>query len=338
MRLIDADALIRILEEWKQNPNNDDSAMDLVNHFQGIIRIAPTIEPSGEWMGEYTEEEAKKDFPNINSMSDLISREVYEDKVEYYETKIEYLEGELEKHQLSEETSTNTQTDLISRGEWIGEYTDEEAKKDFPNINSMGDLISREDAIKALDKLSEELEKEVEDAKENPQKYTDKFVEQTEWEVVGIAHAYHEIYDLPSATSQNLAKPNKTCEDDLISRAEARTTLQRYYYSLPKPTEDYDKGHLDGVGTAINILDIEVPSVSAEEYLKTIPTVYLLEALGVETVEELMDEPKRGEWEMCEDADGEYGVCSVCGSDADFSHYGKPYSYCPNCGAYMGKG
>ena len=57
---------------------------------------------------------------------------------------------------------------------------------------------------------------------------------------------------------------------DLISRAEARTTLQRYYYSLPKPTEDYDKGHLYGVGTAINILDIEVPSVSAE--------------------------PKRGEW------------------------------------------
>ena len=23
-------------------------------------------EPSGEWMGEYTEEEARKDFPNIN--------------------------------------------------------------------------------------------------------------------------------------------------------------------------------------------------------------------------------------------------------------------------------
>ena len=47
-------------------------------------------------------------------------------------------------------------------------------------------------------------------------------------------------------------------------------------------------------------------------------------------------EPKRGEWEMCEDTDGEYGVCSVCGNDADFSHYGKPYRYCPNCGAYMG--
>ena len=42
-----------------------------------------------------------------------------------------------------------------------------------------------------------------------------------------------------------------------------------------------------------------------------------------------------GEWELCKDIDGEYGVCSVCGNDADFSHYGKPYHYCPNCGARM---
>ena len=43
----------------------------------------------------------------------------------------------------------------------------------------------------------------------------------------------------------------------------------------------------------------------------------------------------RGEWELCEDADGEYGVCSVCGTDADFSHYGLAYPFCPNCGASM---
>lgn len=45
MRPIDADALIAELEAWKQNPNNDESSVDLVNHFQGIIRTAPTIEP-----------------------------------------------------------------------------------------------------------------------------------------------------------------------------------------------------------------------------------------------------------------------------------------------------
>ena len=42
-----------------------------------------------------------------------------------------------------------------------------------------------------------------------------------------------------------------------------------------------------------------------------------------------------GEWELCKDIDGKYGICSVCGNDADFSHYGKPYTYCPNCGAKM---
>ena len=43
-RYIDADALIADLEEWKQNPNNDDSSMDLVNHFQGIVRTEPHID------------------------------------------------------------------------------------------------------------------------------------------------------------------------------------------------------------------------------------------------------------------------------------------------------
>ena len=42
-----------------------------------------------------------------------------------------------------------------------------------------------------------------------------------------------------------------------------------------------------------------------------------------------------GEWEVCKDDDGIYGVCSICGRDADFSHYGIPYKFCPNCGAKM---
>lgn len=36
-----------------------------------------------------------------------------------------------------------------------------------------------------------------------------------------IAELQREIESLPSATSQNLTKPNKSCEDDLISRADA---------------------------------------------------------------------------------------------------------------------
>ena len=47
--------------------------------------------------------------------------------------------------------------------------------------------------------------------------------------------------------------------------------------------------------------------------------------------------PKTGHWEMCEDADGIYGVCDICCTDADFTHYGVAYPYCPNCGAKMVK-
>ena len=64
-----------------------------------------------------------------------------------------------------------------------------------------------------------------------------------------------------------------------------------------------------------------VHGYEVEQWLDTIPSVDI-------------DRPQ-GEWEMQEDADGLYGICSVCGQDADFSHYYKAYNYCPNCGAKM---
>ena len=42
--LISRANLIAQLEEWKKNPNNDDSAVDLVNHFIGIIKAQPSAE------------------------------------------------------------------------------------------------------------------------------------------------------------------------------------------------------------------------------------------------------------------------------------------------------
>ena len=70
-----------------------------------------------------------------------------------------------------------------------------------------------------------------------------------------------------------------------------------------------------------------VPHINYDKWMETVDMA--IEALSA-------DRPS-GEWEFCKDEDGVYGICSVCGNDADFSHYGKPYAYCPSCGAYMGE-
>lgn len=57
------------------------------------------------------------------------------------------------------------------------------------------------------------------------------------------------------------------------------------------------------------------------------------EALDL-AIKALEDRPQ-GKWELCKDTDGEYGICSNCSKDTDFSYYGKAYNYCPNCGAKM---
>ena len=51
-----------------------------------------------------------------------------------------------------------------------------------------------------------------------------------------------------------------------------------------------DELHFCGEDRAIGIVD-SAPTIEPREYLKTIPTVYLLEALGVGSVDELMGEP-----------------------------------------------
>lgn len=42
-----------------------------------------------------------------------------------------------------------------------------------------------------------------------------------------------------------------------------------------------------------------------------------------------------GTWDINEDDEGIYGICSECCCDTDFSHTGEPYPYCPYCGTPM---
>ena len=86
---------------------------------------------------------------------------------------------------------------------------------------------------------------------------------------------------------------------------------------------------------AVHLLDDGTLEITVEDYTKVKRVLVEDENnWGNLFYEDGADRPQ-GEWEMQEDADGLYGVCSVCGQDADFSHYYKAYKYCPNCGARM---
>jgi len=61
--------------------------------------------------------------------------------------------------------------------------------------------------------------------------------------------------------------------------------------------------------------DTYADKVYSAERIKNIPTV----------------EPKKGEWMLMSDCDGEY--CSLCGREGYSGMY-----YCPNCGARMTEG
>ena len=71
-------------------------------------------------------------------------------------------------------------------------------------------------------------------------------------------------------------------------------------------------------------------SVNRAEYMKNLWKYYV-------PFKDFQDDirRKRGKWEIYTDEDGIYGLCSECGIDTDFSHYGEAYAYCPHCGAPM---
>ena len=72
-RYIDADKLIADLEKWKRNPNNDDSSMDLVNHFQGIIQAEPTADViPRDYYEAVVEELCRKHTEEIASMPSVV--------------------------------------------------------------------------------------------------------------------------------------------------------------------------------------------------------------------------------------------------------------------------
>ena len=118
-----------------------------------------------------------------------------------------------------------------------------------PDVVYRGSTIVKTRILKESE-LCERLEEEVQDAKENPQNYTDKFVEQTEMEVVGIAHAYHEVYDIPSA---------ELPKGDLISRADVlKYPIRLDHYDEENGSREF----VYGVESVIEYVE-SLPAVSA---------------------------------------------------------------------------
>jgi len=109
------------------------------------------------------------------------------------------------------------------------------------------------------------------------------------------------------------ALEQEPCEDS-ISRAEAQTEIEMNASRYAISKERGGMGQVEWSDQLIKVSD-------AVDIIRHLPPA--------------QPKPKTGHWEMCEDADGIYGVCDICGTDADFTHYGKAYPYCPNCGAKM---
>ena len=114
--------------------------------------------------------------------------------------------------------------------------------------------------------------------------------------------------------------------------------LQRLYLGNEKFTAD-----IEAIGIAIDALNKQpCEDCISRKAVKEQMIKYGFKAPDMTVTEFVEDclpsvtpKPKTGHWEMCEDADGIYGVCDICGIDADFSHKGEAYPYCPNCGAKM---
>ena len=73
-------------------------------------------------------------------------------------------------------------------------------ERDTEQEHPTGDLISRQAVTEKLESLAKCMENEIEDAKKNPEDYTKNFIIGMEAQVAGVAHAAHEIIDMPSAT------------------------------------------------------------------------------------------------------------------------------------------
>ena len=225
-----------------------------------------------------------------------------------------------------------SETIFIKDGLWVSKIID-----DAPTIEPSGDLISRADAIEAVmntepvvfDSQSLEPHQKTKDV-------IDALSALPSAEAVS-REDYHNLLtasnDIDRALREYQAKEEHASADDTFCKSQLITCNRVKECNGVCPFEDALK-HADkemDEQTVINHdRDWIIGCIEHDGFIHT----HRFDKAN-QIIHDALSAEVQGEWQMCEDFDGEYGICSVCGEDADFSHYGAPYNFCPNCGARM---
>lgn len=210
-------------------------------------------------------------------------------------------------------------------GQGLGEtlaHTFRRMVMESPTIDPSGDLISRADAMGAIqDHFNADGFKGYDDG----QKMMNR--------IKGLKSVTIDYAPTPftiKTTSVNLQQTCNKLATDLISRAEAKKQISEWATILTKPTM------LDKDATMV-VLD-ELPSVSVEDSIKEEVLHRLLKQGYIEIPS--VSAERVGEWSAEIGYEGEvlYYECSNC-KEAFSLLEGTPeenkYNYCPNCGAKM---
>ena len=230
--LISRADLIAQLEEWKKNPNNDDSSVDMVNHFIGIIKAQPSAEQVTSKLKNPCDSlltEDSEDSKEQKSKLDLISRAELIKHFKTFNEKYLTLDTICDEVQSAPSVSV-PQGDLVSRTEAVEEI---ERAKEAKGTNAFkAGLVCAKGIVQSVPSVSAERVGEWIPCSEKLPEY-DKEVLVTLWgDVIDVGHFSYEERGVGLTFSTN----------DFELRGKDVFEEVNAWQPLPKPYEAKMKG------------------------------------------------------------------------------------------------
>ncbi len=196
----------------------------------------------------------------------------------------------------------------------------------------MVELITKQSALDAIDKESEFIEREINNATKHPDEYTDNFISFSRERQCGLSDAYIAVDEL---------SPVETItDDDLISRQAVRNVILENYRRL---------GLTDSAMTELSDKVKSLPSAEPKGTWKRkgaygesdMRDAYVMGLRDAKTETTPSAEPVHGEWILADeqrkedtDNDNYRYICSECGH-SDLHSKSQEVPYCWWCGAKM---